>query len=93
MAKKIVVARLQVVKGKEKEYLSLVTPLIEATKSECGNLVYKLYQDIQNSSEFIAYEEYVNEEAFNKHCSTEFFQSFAKDVQILLAKEIDIQIF
>ena len=61
MIKKIVVARLQVIKGKEKEYLSLVAPLVEAAKTEPGNLVYKLYQDTQNPSEFMAYEEYVND--------------------------------
>lgn len=93
MIKKIVVARLQVIKGKEKEYLSLVAPLVEAAKTESGNLVYKLYQDTQNPSEFMAYEEYVNEEAFNEHCNTDLFQSFAKDVKALLASEIDIQVF
>ena len=41
----------------------------------------------------MAYEEYVNEEAFNEHCNTDLFQSFAKDIKALLASEIDIQVF
>lgn len=93
MNKKIVIARIQVVKGKENEYLSLVEPLMEASKTESGNLVYSLYQSTQNPSEFMVYEEYINEDAFNEHCKTGLFQSFGERVKPILAKDIDIQIY
>jgi len=93
MEKKIVIARIRVKEGKEKEYLSLISPLIEATKAEKGNLSYTLYQDVKDSCEFIVYEEYVNEKAFHTHCNTEVFLSIGQKIQGLLAKELDIQVF
>ncbi len=93
MNKKIVIARIQVVKGKENEYLSLVEPLIKASKTESGNLAYSLYQSTQNPSEFLVYEEYINEDAFNKHCETELFQSFGEKVKPILAKDIQVKIY
>ena len=91
--KKTVIARIQVIEGKEKEYLALVEPLIDATWEEPGNLVYSLYRGTQNPSEFMTYEEYVDEAAFNEHCKTELFKSFEEKVRPLLAKEISIQIY
>lgn len=91
MEKKIAIARVQVIKGKEVDYLALVTPLIEASKTESGNLFYAVYQDIQNASSFIVYEEYIDEKAFEYHCTTPLFQSFVEKVKPLLEKDIDIQ--
>ena len=93
MDKKVVIARPRVTEGKEKEFLALVSPLIEVTRKEPGNLCYMIYQGTERPSEFIVYEEYVNEEAFNQHAASEHFKDFAKNVQTLLAKDIDIQIF
>lgn len=93
MEKKIAIAKVQVLKGKENEYLSLVAPLIKASKTESGNLSYSVCQDIQDSSRFIVYEEYIDENAFNAHCNTALFQDFVNRVKPLLAKEIDIRLF
>lgn len=93
MEKKIVIAKIQVEKGKEKDFLTLISPLIEATKKESGTLLYTLYQATQNPAEFIIYEEYVDQAAFEAHGKTEHFQFFIQEVSALLAKEIDIQIF
>lgn len=93
MKKIIAIAKIQIIKGKENDYLSLVTPLIEASKTDDTNLVYSVCRDVQNSNEFIVYEEYINEEAFNEHCGTQLFQDFVQQVKPLLAKDIDIQTF
>ena len=93
MEKKIVIARIQIIKGKENDYLALATPFIELSKAETGNLVYSVSQEIQNLSGFIVYEEYVDVDAFNIHCNTQYFKSFIEQVKPLLAKEIDIQVF
>lgn len=92
MEKKIVIARVNVIEGKEKDYLSLVTPLIKASKMESGNLFYSVYQDIQSVSSFIVYEEYINEKAFEFHCNTALFRDFVEKVRPLLSKEIEINI-
>lgn len=93
MEKKIVIAKIQVVKGKESDFLTLGKPLIEATRKEPGNLVYALYQSTEDSSEFMMYEEYTSQEAFDAHGKSEHFLTFAKQVKPLLAKDLDIQIF
>ena len=91
--KKVVIAKIQVIKGKENKFIALVSPLTELSKAEPGNLVYSLYQDTSENNRFIAYEEYTNEEAFNYHCSTAHFRAVGENVKPLLAAEIDIQVF
>ena len=91
--KKVVIAKIQVIKGKENKFIALVSPLTELSKAEPGNLVYSLYQDASENSRFIAYEEYTNEEACNYHCSAAHFQAFVENVKPLLVAEIDIQVF
>ncbi|NDV57818.1 putative quinol monooxygenase [Bacteroides sp. 519] len=93
MEKKVIVARIEVLKGKEKDFLAIVPALIEGTRNEEGNLIYTLYQNPFNESEFIFYEEYKDQDAIRKHGSNAHFQDFAKNVQPLLAKEMDIQTF
>lgn len=90
---KVVIAKIQVIEGTQKEYLALVAPLIEASRAEAGNLCYILYQDVQDSTEFMVYEEYVNEEAFTLHSNSEAFKSFVQNVSTLLAKDIIIKSF
>lgn len=93
MKKKLVIARIQVVKGKEQDYIDLVEPIIERTKIESGTLAYTYYQNMNNPSEFLAYEEYTGEEGFAEHCLGEPYLNFKKMVDSLLAKEIDMQSF
>ncbi len=93
MKKKIVIAKIQIIAGKEKEYLNIVPALIKATRNEPGNLVYNLYQSTESPSEFLVYEEYVDEAAFNTHRTSEAFQTFVEQAGPLFAKELDIQTF
>lgn len=93
MEKKIVVARISIAQGKEKEFLQLVAPLLENTKSETGNLVYTIYKDLYNDSEFIVYEEYKDLESFEAHANSEYFLHFAHKITPLLSKDLDIQVF
>lgn len=93
MEKKTVIARIQVAKDKINDYLALTEPLIKATKAEPGNLVYTLYQSTEDPTEFIVYEEYVDDKAFEYHSNSDAFKAFARQVQPLLAKELDVQVF
>ncbi len=93
MEKKIVIAKIQIIAGKEKEFLGIIPALIKSTRNEPGNLAYTFYQSTENPSEFIVYEEYTDEAAFNAHCDSEAFQTFEKQAGPLFAKELDIQTF
>ena len=44
MEKKTIVARAEVLEGKEKEFIAKAEKLIEATRAEEGNISYTLYQ-------------------------------------------------
>jgi quinol monooxygenase YgiN len=93
MEKKIVIAKIQIIAGKEKEFLGMPPALIKATRNEPGNLAYILYQSTENPSEFLVYEEYKDEAAFNAHCASKAFQAFGKQAGPLFAKELEIQSF
>lgn len=93
MEKKIVVSRIQVVEGKEQDYIDLVEPIIKRTVSEPGTLNYAYYRNMYNPSEFLAYEEYAGEKGFDAHCDSDEFRNFQKQVGTLLAKPIDMQSF
>lgn len=93
MEKKIVVARVEIAKGKENDFLAIVPTLIEETRTENGNLSYTLYQNPFSESEFIFYEEYKDQVAINSHMATTHFKDFSVQVGPMLAKDMDIQVF
>ncbi|MDL2247429.1 antibiotic biosynthesis monooxygenase [Bacteroides sp. OttesenSCG-928-J23] len=93
MGKKIVVARIKVMEDKVNAYLELVKPLIASTRAESGNEVYTLYQMPEDPTEFIFYEEYTDQAAFNAHGGSDHFKAFAAGVKPMLAAEMDIKVF
>ncbi|MCD8185949.1 MAG: antibiotic biosynthesis monooxygenase [Rikenellaceae bacterium] len=93
MKKRIVIAKIQVKKEKQEEFLALAQPLVESSLAEPGNLIYSLYRETDDPTRFLVYEEYADQEAFEKHDQSAHFQSFAQNVGPLLAKELDIQTF
>lgn len=93
MEKKIVVARIQILGDKINDYLEIVAPLVEATRAEEGNLAYLLYQSLENPAEFIIYEEYINEDAFKVHLGSPLMNELAGQIQSVLAKDINVQVF
>lgn len=93
MEKKVIVARVEIAEGKENDFLAIVPALIEGTRAEAGNLIYTLYQNPFNPSEFIFYEEYIDQAAIDSHGGNAHFQDFVKNVTPLLAKDMDIQTY
>lgn len=93
MEKKTIVARLEVLKGKEKEFISVAGSLIKGTRAEEGNISYTLYQSPENPVEFIFYEEYKDQKAMAIHAASAHFKAFEQAVGKLLAKELIIETF
>ncbi|MDR1403542.1 MAG: antibiotic biosynthesis monooxygenase [Tannerellaceae bacterium] len=81
--KKVIVARLTIKSGHESAFIGIASTLVEATRQEEGNLFYALYQSPANPSEFIFYEEYKDEEAFQTHSSSPHFAVFAESTKDL----------
>ncbi|MDR1779858.1 MAG: antibiotic biosynthesis monooxygenase [Tannerella sp.] len=91
--KKVIVARLTVKEGKEKEFIEVASKLVEATHQEEGNLFYALYQSPFNPSEFIFYEEYKDQAAFDAHSSSAHFAAFSEGTKDLAAGSLIVDEF
>lgn len=93
MEKRTIVARVEVQKGKEQEFIATTESLIKATRAEEGNISYTLYQCPSDPVEFIFYEEYKDQKAIDSHASSEHFKAFAKAIRGILAKDLIIETF
>ena len=93
MEKKTIVARAEVLEGKEKEFIAKAEKLIEATRSEEGNISYTLYQCPERPTMFIFYEEYKDKRAMAIHAASDHFKTFGKEIEGLLAQELSIETF
>lgn len=93
MEKKTIVARAEVLPGKEKEFISHAEKCIEATRTEEGNISYNLYQSPFTPCSFIFYEEYKDPSAIRKHATSAHFKVFADAINSILASELVIETF
>jgi quinol monooxygenase YgiN len=64
--------------GQEKAFIEIATKLVAATRAEEGCLFYTLYQSTENPSEFIIYEEYKDDAAFEAHAASAHFAAFVE---------------
>ena len=86
--KTVIVARVAVKAGQEKAFIEIASKLVEATRKEEGNLFYTLYQSTENPSEFIVYEEYKDDAAFEAHASSAHFAAFGEATKTMMAREL-----
>jgi len=91
--KTVVVARVMVKAGQEKAFIEIASKLVAATRAEEGNLFYTLYQSTENPSEFIIYEEYKDDAAFEAHASSAHFAAFSEATNGIMAGELMIDQF
>ncbi|MDR0698954.1 MAG: antibiotic biosynthesis monooxygenase [Tannerella sp.] len=91
--KKVIVARLIVKEGQEKAFIEVASKLVAATRQEPGNLFYSLYQSPLNHVEFIFYEEYKDDAAFQAHASSAHFAAFAEGIKDLTAGDLIVDEF
>lgn len=93
MNKKTIVARAEVLDGKEKDFMEAAEPLIAATRAEEGNISYNLYRHPVRSGSFLFYEEYKDQQAVDRHAASAHFRAFGKAIQGLLASELIVEVF
>ena len=89
----VIVARLTVKTGQEKAFLDVASKLVNATRIEDGNLFYTLYQSVENSTEFIFYEEYKDDAAVKTHLSSAHFAAFAEAIKEMTVGDVIIEQF
>lgn len=93
MEKKTIVARVEVLPGKEQEFIKAADSLILGTRAEEGNISYNLYQNPANPASFIFYEEYKDRHAMDLHAASAHFRAFGKAIEGLLASDLIIESF
>ena len=88
-----VVARVQVNPDQTAAFTNVAKTLVDATRTEPGNISYNVYQSPLDSCSFIFYEEYADENAFSAHAASAHFKSFADTIPVMLAEDLIIEQF
>lgn len=78
-----VIAILSARAGKTSELRALLAPLVEASRSEPGNLRYDLWQDALVPDRFVLDELYVDAAAVSAHRATSHFQHYLERIEAL----------
>jgi quinol monooxygenase YgiN len=69
-----VIARHTMTAGKEEEVLAALSKLIEAARTEPGNLAFAAYRQFDDPRSYVLLERYTSREAFAEHRETKHFK-------------------
>src|SRR5437868_14465728 len=83
----VVSARWSALEGREDDVLAILRELAAASRNERGCREYRLHQSRDNPREFLLYEVYDDEPAFEAHVATEHFQRLVLEEGIPLLRE------
>ena len=73
----VLVARLTAREGEQDRAAELLGRLVEATRTEPGNVHYIPHRDPEDPRVFLMYEQYRDKAAFEEHGETEHFKTIA----------------
>ena len=80
----IVTAKVKLKPGKSREFVEAYRWMKPQVMQDPGALVYDLHRSTEDPDEFLFYEQYENEEAFEYHLSTEHFRQLAAKIDPLM---------
>ncbi len=89
----IVIAKLAAKKGMENKMETILKGIISDVDKEKDTLVYTLNKSQSNPSVFLFYEKYKNADALSFHSSSPYFKKLLKDLEPVLAKEPEIDLY
>ncbi len=80
------IAKLKVQSGKEAEFTAAAKEMIATVKAaEPGTLAYVLHQNAKDPTEFLYYEVYQDQAAFDAHGKTDHMKAFGGKIGGILA--------
>ena len=86
-------AKLKVQPGKEAEFTTAAKEMIATVRTaEPGTLAYILHQNSKDPTEFVYYEVYQDQAAFESHGKTDHMKAFGGKIGALLAGRPEIAI-
>ena len=80
----ILTAMVKAQKGKEKKVEEILRGMIPNVQNEKGTLKYILHRSQKDPTEFMFYEEYVDQAALTLHGGTSYFKDLGKNLNGLL---------
>ena len=85
-----VTAKVKLQPGKSEEFVAAYRWMRPLVMQDPGALRYDLHRSTEDPDEFLFYEQYESEEAFEYHLSTEHFRRLAATIDPLMAVPGDI---
>jgi quinol monooxygenase YgiN len=82
-----VVARYQVQPGMGDRVAEVLAKHVAATRTEPGCIQFVAYRSQKDSEQFLLYEQYVDDEAFEAHRKTPHFSSYVEGTIVPLLSE------
>ena len=76
--KKVISAQVFIKADKVDAFIAAAQNVIEKSRAEAGCISYSLYQDPQDKTKFLFFEEWKNQTAVDVHFATEHFQKFGE---------------
>ena len=89
----IIHAEMKVNSAVESEFLESVKELIEASRSEEGNVSYKLFKDTEQENTYLMIEEWKDQEAVASHNTSAHFQAFVAKASKYLTAPLNVQAY
>lgn len=80
----VLIAMLKAQKGKEKKVEEILRSMVPSVQNEKGTLKYILHRSRKDPTEFLFYEEYVDQAALDFHGGTSYFKDLGKNLNGLL---------
>ena len=91
--KKIISAQVFIKPDKVDAFLAATKSLIEKSRAEEGCISYSLFQDPQDKTKFLFFEEWKNQAAVDFHFSTEHFKKFGETLNECASAPAIITVF
>ncbi|MDR2848431.1 MAG: antibiotic biosynthesis monooxygenase [Bacteroidales bacterium] len=91
--KKVISARVFIKADKVAEFIADTKSLLELSRAEEGNVSYSLFQDPEDPTKFLFFEEWKNQAAVEVHFATEHFKKFGETLAAFGSQPADITIY
>ena len=87
------IARHTMRAGTENEVLSLVDELVDASRTEPGNLAFEVYRGVRNPETYVLLERYASNEALAAHRASPHFRRIVGEQLVPLLVDRVVQEF
>lgn len=88
----VLIARLKVKAERIEEAKAEALKIVEASRSEAGNINYDIHQSIEDETVFFWHETWKSKAAIDEHFATPFFGEFFKTVEQVAAEPPQINL-